>query len=297
VPLVAVAAMLLGTVGAFDLPARQSFLVELVGTKDLPGAIAFNASVFNTARVVGPALAGVLVGVVGEAPCFFLNGLSYVAALWALLGMRFTGRITVYPSREGRRSVRSGLAYLRGQPAQRALLVALGLVSAFSLQANVLMPSLAQRVFGRGAGGYGLLLTAFGIGAVLSALTLATGRVGSSRRRTLTGGLIGFGVGLLGVASSPRFDVACACQLVAGLGMIRFTATTNVWIQSLVDDAYRGRVMGLHTLMFAGVAPVGSLLLGAIAERMGPQVALVLSGTVPLLVCAWVTRRLRGADG
>jgi MFS family permease len=297
VPLVAVAAMLLGTVGAFDLPARQSFLVELVGTKDLPGAIAFNASVFNTARVVGPALAGVLVGVVGEAPCFFLNGLSYVAALWALLGMRFTGRVTVYPSREGRRSVRSGLAYLRGQPAQRALLVALGLVSAFSLQANVLMPSLAQRVFERGAGGYGVLLTAFGLGAVLSALSLATGRVGSSRRRTLTGGLIGFGVGLLGVASSPRFDVACVCQLVAGLGMIRFTATTNVWIQSLVDDAYRGRVMGLHTLMFAGVAPVGSLLLGAIAERMGPQVALVLSGTVPLLVCVWVTRRLRDVDG
>jgi len=297
VPLVAVAAMLLGTVGAFDLPARQSFLVELVGTKDLPGAIAFNASVFNTARVVGPALAGVLVGAVGEAPCFFLNGLSYVAALWALLGMRFTGRVTVYPSRETRRSVRSGLAYVRGQPAQRALLIALGLVSAFSLQANVLMPSLAQRVFERGARGYGLLLTAFGVGAVLSALGLATGRVGRSRRRTLTLGLVGFGLGLLGVASSPRFDVACACQLVAGLGMIRFTATTNVWIQSLVDDAYRGRVMGLHTLMFAGVAPIGSLVLGSIAERMGPQPALVLSGTVPLLVCAWLMGRLRAAEG
>ncbi len=292
VPLVAALACALGTVGAFDLPTRQSFLVEMVGPEDLPGAIAMNASIFNTARVVGPAIAGGLVATVGEAPCFFLNGASYLAALWALAGMRL-GERRQGVARHGGRDLRAGLRYVRQQPAQGALLLALGLVSALGLQANVLMPSLAQRTFGRGPTGYGMLLTAYGIGAVVSALRLAARRyTRDEHRRTLESGLVIFGAGLLGVAASPSFALAVGCQLVAGLGMIRFTATTNTLIQLLVADDYRGRVMGLHTVMFMGMAPLGSLLLGAIAEPFGARAALVVSAAAPLAALAFLARRL-----
>jgi MFS family permease len=292
VPAVAVLAVLLGIVGAFDLPARQSFLVDLVGPDDLPSAIALNATTFNTARVVGPAVAGVLVGSVGETLCFLVNGVSYLAALWALWGMELPAIVRrVAPSEE--RTLRSGLAYVRSQPTMRALLVALGFVSALSLQANVLMPALAKRTFGADAAGYGLLLTAYGVGAVCSALLLARRRrtVHEQRRGLLTG-LVVFGCGLLGVAASRTFEVAVACQLIAGLGMVRFTAITNASVQLSVDDAYRGRVMGLHTLMFLGVAPIGSLLLGALATPYGPQPALVVSGIVPLAIAIWLRATL-----
>ncbi len=293
VPLVAVFACALGTVGAFDLPTRQSFLVEMVGGDDLPSAIALNASIFNTARVIGPALAGVLVATVGEAPCFFLNSASYLAVLWALAGMRLdTGRPAV--ARHSDRALRAGLRYVRQQPVQAALLLALGLVSALALQANVLMPSLAERSFARGPTGYGLLLTAYGVGAVISALWLASQRATAAQhRRTLLSGLAIFGAGLLGVAASPTFPLAVACQLIAGLGMIRFTATTNTLIQLLVADDYRGRVMGLHTVMFMGMAPIGSLVLGAIAEPAGARAALVLSAAAPMVALAFLLRRLR----
>ncbi len=292
VPLVAALACALGTVGAFDLPTRQAFLVEMVGPEDLPGAIAMNASIFNTARVVGPAIAGVLVATVGEAACFFLNAASYLAVLWALAGMRLAGRRHGV-ARPAGRDVRSGLRYVRTQPAQAALLLALGLVSALGLQANVLMPSLAQRTFGRGPTGYGLLLTAYGVGAVVSALRLASRRwTVAEHRRTLGQGLLLFGAGLLGVAASPSYPVAVAAQVVAGLGMLRFTATTNTLIQLLVDDAFRGRVMGLHTVMFMGMAPVGSLVLGAIAQPLGPQTALLVAAAAPLLAWVFLARRL-----
>jgi len=154
------------------------------------------------------------------------------------------------------------------------------------------MPSLAQRTFGRGATGYGLLLTGYGIGAVVSALRLASRRyTRAEHRRTLLGGLGLFGAGLLGVAASRGFAMAVACQVVAGLGMIRFTATTNTLIQLLVDDEYRGRVMGLHTVMFMGMAPLGSLLLGAIAEPFGPRLALLVAAAAPLAALVFLATR------
>jgi MFS family permease len=292
VPLVAVLACGLGIVGAFDLPTRQAFLVEMVGAEDLPGAIALNASIFNTARVIGPAIAGTLVATLGEAPCFFLNGASYLAVLWALAGMRLDAR-RPRAVRHDPGALRAGLRYVRQQPVQAALLVALGLVSALGLQANVLMPSLAQRTFGRGPTGYGLLLTAYGIGAVGSALRLASrSYTRDEHRRILLAGLAVFGCGLLGVAASPRFPIALACQTLAGLGMIRFTATTNTLIQLLVADDYRGRVMGLHTVMFMGMAPLGSLLLGAIAQPLGARAALVVAAVAPLTALVFLARRL-----
>ena len=293
VPIVAGMAFLVGLVGAFDLPIRQSFIMELVGVDDLPAAIAFNASVFNTARVVGPAVAGVIVATAGEGPCFFLNGVSYLAALWAIGGMTARG-IARARSAGGRASgIRSGLAYVRRRPVVAALLLALGVVSTLALQANVLMPSLAEKVFGRSAQGYGALLTAYGLGAVVTALRLASRQYSTAQyRRNLLLGLLGMALGLGVVAGSTRYEMALAGQLLAGFGMLRYTATTNALVQLLVEDDHRGRVMGLHTVMFAGAAPFGALLLGSIGERAGPQAALVVSGAGAVLVAMWLARRL-----
>jgi predicted MFS family arabinose efflux permease len=293
VPLVAAAAVGLGTVGAFDLPARQSFLIEMVGPADLASAVAVNATIFNSARVIGPAAAGVLVAQVGEASCFLLNGLSYLATLWAFLGMRFGDRPAVQTVHGRRRELRAGFRYVWGEPAVRALLAGLGIVSAFAIQANVLMPSLASRGFGLGAEGFGSLLTAFGLGAVLSAILLALGtRTREQHRGSILWGLVMFGAGLFVVATSPRIEVALAGQVLAGIGMVRFTVSTNTWVQLLVEDRYRGRVMGIHTVMFAGMAPFGSLILGAIAEPLGPQRALALSGTVTIATAVVLARGL-----
>jgi len=291
--LVGAMALSLGLVGAFDLPARQAFLMDLVGPADLQSAVAVNATIFNGARVVGPAVAGVLVARVGEAACFLLNGVSYVAALVAFLGMRLPARATRLGTAHARADVMEGLRYAWRHPGVRALLAGLGVVSVFGIQANVLMPSLASRRFGVGAEGFGTLLTAFGAGAVVSALWLTTGaRSAMQHRGSIVWGLLAFGVGLGTVALSPRIDVAFAGQFIAGIGMIRFTVSTNTWVQLLVDDAYRGRVMGLHTVMFAGMAPFGSLMLGAIAEPWGPQRALAVSATVVLATAVVLGRGL-----
>lgn len=291
VPLVAATAALAGAVTAFDLPARQSFLVEMVGPADLPSAIAVNASVFNTARVLGPAIAGVMVATVGEAPCFVANGVSYLALILVLVTFPAGRR----PTRGApRAAIRAGLAYVRREPEQRALLVALGLVAGVALQSNVLMPSLAERTFDAGPGGYGLLLTAYGGGAVLSALNLASRRhTLDAHRRHLLRGLGVSAAAIAGVALSPTFELAVGCQLVAGLGMVRYTATTNTLIQSLVDDAFRGRIMGLHTVMFMGTAPLGNLVLGALAVPAGPRPALLVAAAVSLGTLWWLRGRLR----
>jgi MFS family permease len=294
VPLVVVFAFVQGTIGAFDLPIRQAFVIDMVGREDVSSAVAMNATIFNAARVVGPAVAGLLVGTLGEAPCFFLNGASYLALVWALLGMELPRQATVAPGGPAS-GLRAGLAYVRSRPALAALLMALGVVSALAFQANVLMPALAHRTFGRDAQGYGLLLTAYGLGAVVSAIHLASRRhTLRQHRRNIVFGLGVLGGGLLGVAWSPSFGSALACQVVAGLGLIRFTATTNTVLQTLSDDAFRGRVMGLHTVMFLGTAPLGSLVLGALAEPLGPQWALVVSGAAPLAALAFLLPRLQG---
>ena len=290
VPVVAAFAVALGIVGAIDLPLRQAFLVEMVGIDDLPSAVAMNASIFNAARVVGPAMAGHLVATIGEAPCFILNAASYLAVLWALVGMRLPRAAAPALTTPAGKGFVSGLRYVRRDYRLGALLIGLGVVSAMSLQFSVLMPVVAKRVFGTGARGYGMLLTAFGIGAVTSALWLASQRYSHlEHRRNLLFGLVGFGSGLLGVALSPRFEMALACQVVAGFCMIRYTATTNTLIQLLVDEGYRGRVMGLHTVMFMGTSPIGSLLIGTLAERLGAPVALAVAGATPVLAAFWLS--------
>jgi len=284
-----------GLVSAFDVPARQTFIVQMVGPEDLPSAIALNSSIFNAARVIGPAVAGSLLGAVGEAACYFCNAASYVAVLVALLRMRLPAaahapRHTA-PLASG---LRSGVRYVWGEPPLRNLLLLLGIVGGFGLQYQVLMPVFARKVFVTDARGYGLLLAAAGVGSLASALRLASRRYSrEEHRRNLLIGLTAFGIGVLGLAASRQLAAALVCQALAGFGMIRYTATTNTLLQLLVDDRYRGRMMGLHTVMFIGTAPAGSLLLGALAERMGAPTAALVSGAVTLAAAVWLGLRLR----
>ncbi|TMA35944.1 MAG: MFS transporter [Deltaproteobacteria bacterium] len=295
VPLVVLVAGCLGAVSAFDIPLRQSFIVELVGAEDLPNAIALNSSIFNAARVVGPALAGSLVAAVGEAACFFLNAASYLAVLAALLSLRLDRvRRSAEPSAPVLAGFLSGLRYVRREPALRNLLVLLGVVSGLGLQYSILIPVFAKEIFHADATGYGLLVTAAGIGSVVSALHLAARRYSRAQhRRNLLVGLAMFSIGVLGLTASRRLGFALWFQALAGYGAIRYLATTNTLLQLLVDERYRGRVMGLHTVMFLGTASAGSLVIGALAQRFGAPPAAALAGIVSLACGCWLGTRLR----
>jgi MFS family permease len=283
-----------GLVSALDVPTRQSFLIEMASPEDLPNAIALNSSIFNAARVVGPAIAGSLVTVVGEATCFFLNAASYVAVLAALARMRVPHVARASHGQALGSGFRSGLRYVWAAPVLRNLLLLLGVVCGLGVQYQVLMPVFARTVFDTGPEGFGLLLTAAGIGSMAASLQLAVRRYSRvQHRRHLLLGLAVFAAAVLGLAASPRFEMALACQLLAGYGMVNYLATTNTLLQMVVDDAYRGRMMGLHTVMFLGTQPFGSLVLGGLAQRLGARRAALVSGCVSLAAAAWLAFRLR----
>jgi predicted MFS family arabinose efflux permease len=265
----------------------------MVGPEDLPGAIALNASIFNAARMVGPAVAGLLVAEVGEGPCFLLNAASYLALLFALWRMRLD-QPAAAPASAPTTGFLDGLRYVRNQRVLRTLLLLLGVVGSLGFPWGILLPVFAGKVFEVGPRGYGLLLAAAGIGAVLSGLRLASRRYSRlEQRRNLLIGLVSLGAGVVGLALSRSFAVALAVQALAGFGMVRYAATTNTLLQLVVEDRYRGRVMGLYTVMFLGTAPLGSLLLGALAERFGAPTAALASGTISLAAAGWLAVRLR----
>ena len=267
-----VLAALLGVVNAFDLPARQSFLVEMVGREDLMNAIALNSSMFNGARVIGPAIAGVLVARIGEGWCFFSNALSYVAVIVSLLMMQVPPRayraVTVSPLAH----IVEGFRFVRQTTPIRVLLLLLGLVSLVAMPYTVLMPVFADKILHGGARGLGILMGATGVGALFGALTLATrsGVRGLGNWIALSCG--GFGLTLLLFAWSRNFWLSAALLLPVGFCMMLQMSSSNTLIQAMVPDHLRGRVMAVYSMMFMGMAPFGALFGGASADRLGAPV-------------------------
>ncbi len=271
-------ASLLGVVNAFDIPARQSFLVQLVGRDDLMNAIALNSSMFNGARIVGPAVAGVLVAAIGEGWCFVLNGVSYLAVLAGLLlmhpkpapqrpqGVTALGRIV------------EGFRFAACTAPIRALLLLLGLVSLAGMPYAVLMPIFADEILHAGARGLGLLMGASGLGALLGALTLAARREVRGLGRWVAWAAAAFGISLIAFALSRHFWLSAALLVPAGFAMIVQTAASNTLIQAMVPDELRGRVMAVYSMMFMGMAPFGALLSGLLAARLGAPGAVVAGG-------------------
>jgi len=279
---VAVIAVFLGTVNAVDTPARQAFMIELVGREDLGNAIALNSSAFNAARVVGPSIAGLLISAVGLGWCYFLNALSYVAVIAGLWMMRLPPWVRPRHEGGGWERLRVGLRYVRGDRRVLALVTMIAVISVFGFPFLVLMPVFARDELRVGAAGLGVLMAAVGIGAMLAALGLAAfgPRVRKGALLVWTGPA--FGVTLTAFALCPWFGLALLILPLCGGAMILNTAVTNTLLQSLVPDGLRGRVMGFYTFMFIGMAPFGALQAGFVAEHLGAPTAVVIGG----MICA-----------
>jgi MFS family permease len=272
---------LLGVVNAIDNPTRQSFVVEMVGKEDLPGAIGFNSSMFHLARILGPTAAGVLLATVGEAWCFTINGLSFVAVIASLALMRLPQTARPAPQGHLLTRIKAGVAYAWGNPALRALLALVAVVSLFGSSFLVLMPVVAKEVLGRGADGYSLLMTAAGIGSLAGAMILTMRKAAGLWALRTTAGLC-FGLALILFSLSRTFWLSALLAVPCGLFMILIMATSNTLVQTLTPDELRGRVMALFAMMFMGMSPFGSLGAGLLAEHIGVGPTLSLCGAVCL---------------
>jgi len=264
-----VLASLLGVVNAFDIPARQSFLVDMVGKEDLMNAIALNSSMFNGARIVGPAISGILVARIGEGWCFFANSVSYTAVIAGLFLMRVNRPSRLAPSGPALARLIEGFRFARDTAPIRALLLLLGLVSLVAMPYSVLMPLFADRVLHGGARGLGILMGATGVGALLGALTLATRADVRGLGSWVAFSCGGFGISLVLFSLSRSFWLSAGLLLPVGFCMMLQMSSSNTLIQAMVPDQLRGRVMALYTMMFMGMAPFGSLFAGASAHRLG----------------------------
>jgi MFS family permease len=279
VTLVIVLAALLGVAQAFDIPARQSFFTELVGLEDLPSAIALNASAFNATRLVGPAIAGVLIGAVGVAACFFANGVSYLAVLAALAAMHGPpGRRAVGPPTSAWVNIREGLRYVSADARIRLLLLNVAALSIFGLPVLTLLPVVARQMLGRGAQEYGWMMSAVGGGALVGALSVATFASRMHKGRVLGGAAAVFGLALTSLALARTMAAVLVILVVLGAAMITTTALTNTLLQVLAPDWLRGRVISVYTFAFVGMAPFGSLFGGIVAEGFGVRAALASGG-------------------
>jgi MFS family permease len=272
-----------GIVSSFDLPGRQAFVVEMVGMEDLPNAIALNSMMFNGARTIGPAVAGMLIYLVGTATCFFLNGVSYLAVIWSLFAMRLPRRTVESAGVDMLRRVREGMVYVWEHQSSRYLLLVVAINSGLGMQYSVLMPVFAQNILHAGSRGYGVLMGAQGVGAVIGAVALAW-RSGTARglRQCLTIGLFMTAIAIVAFGFSSSMLFSLITQLFIGAGLINYMATTNTMLQIFVSDELRGRVMSFYTLSFIGLAPLGALMVGFIGEHLGAQPAVVICGALSL---------------
>jgi MFS family permease len=275
---IVVLAALLGAVNAFDIPARQSFLIDMVGREDLMNAIALNSSMFNGARVVGPAIAGLLVAWIGEGWCFFANAVSYIAVIVGLLLMKLGPMRMVSRQATAIEHIAEGFRFVRRAAPIMAIMLLIGLVSLVAVPYSVLMPIFADRVLHGGARALGILMGVSGLGALFGALTLAVRRGVHGLGRWIAFSAIGFGASLV-LFSFSRWLVLSAILLVpVGYFVMLQMSSSNTLIQAMVPDELRGRAMAVYTMMFMGMAPMGSLFAGALSDRIGAPWTVAIGG-------------------
>jgi len=284
---VMVLAALLGVVNAFDAPARQAFVPEMVGKEDLPNAIALNSMMFNSARVIGPAIAGVVLGLVGAAWCFTLNGISYLAVIVGLLLMEIPAREKIQHSNSPWQQLKGGLRYAAGNREISSLILLSLVFSIFGISYATILPAFVEKTLHQGALTYGWINTATGLGALTSAFLMAHRMSHGRRGRLLVLTNIAFPLILIGFSLTSMFALSTLLAYGLGVGfMIQFT-TINTLLQTRVEDEFRGRVMGLYTITFFGFAPFGNLLIGFLGEKLGLGIAMTL-----FAVCSLVLSRI-----
>jgi MFS family permease len=294
---VAVLAAVYGVANAIDMPARQSYVIELTGKEDLMSAIALNSAVFNSARVVGPAVAGILIGAYGVGTAFFINAISFVAVLAALAAMRIEGAPHPGARATVREEVLEGVRYAARTPAITLVLGLLLFVSLFVINFNVVVPLLARDVLHQGAHGYGLLMSALGVGAVLGALGVASAGLRRPSMRLVLIAAVVASLGVTALSLVRSVTLAAAVLVVTGLAQIVFTSSVNSTIQVTVPDGMRGRMMSLYVFVFVGVTPFGAFLMGALAESVGIATACGIGGVLGLaaVLTLWWTWHHRRA--
>ncbi len=293
IPLLLVLSVMQGCINAFDMPGRQSFMVKMVDDKrDLQNAIAINSSMVNVARLIGPSLAGMLIAVSSEGWCFLIDGISYIAVIASLLLMRLQAPVVKRAAASMLTELQAGWTYVTEFLPIRTILMLFALVSLMGMPFVVLMPVFAKTVLGGGPHTLGFLLGAMGLGALLSALSLAARKHVRGLVKMIPIAAAVFGAGLVGLGLSHWFWLSMAMVFIAGMGMMQGMAASNTVIQTIVTDDKRGRVMSYYTMAFMGMAPFGSLLAGTMATAVGAPRTVMMTGSVVLLGAAWFATRL-----
>lgn len=285
VPVILVLAFLLGCVGAVATPAIQAFLSELVDRSQLHSAVALNASIFNASRVIGPAIAGLMISLIGTGGAFVANGLSYVAVIVALLAIT-TPTVPRAVSEHPLRSIRDGVAYTWRHPLLRTIVLFVAAVSIFGWSFMAMLPVVAKRTFGLGASGMGTLFSAFGLGSLIATffVSMSSGRINPAVM--VIGGILTFSFGLIAFTYASWVPIALFFLFVSGLGMLSAFATMTATVQRLVEDRLRGRVMSIYLMVLMGLMPVGNYMIGIISEHFGTAVAIRSSTFVTLAATA-----------
>jgi predicted MFS family arabinose efflux permease len=289
----------LGSANAFEIPTRQAFFAELVGPADLNNAIALNSSAFNATRIVGPGLAGAMIGTLGIAACFYANALSYVAVITGLLMMRLPAFTPAARTTSTIENIREGLAYIRSDRLVRTLVWMIAGMSVTALPYVMLLPVFARDVLRVGAPGLGSMLAATGTGALVSGVALASGKLRLPRGRLIIGAGTLLAVVLVAFAQSRSYPLSLALLALCGFTMILNNASVNALLQSRVPDRLRGRVMSVYVFMFIGMTPLGALQAGALARWFGAPAALTAGACALLLILAWIVMNvpeLQGAE-
>lgn len=276
-------AAFLGAVNAFDGPARQAFVVEMVGREDMPNAIAINSMTFNGARIIGPAIGGVLLAAFGAAWCFLINGISFLAVIGSMLIMQLPSHQPKPSSGSPWEQMQSGLRYAANDPNLRALLLLALVFSTFGVSYSTVLPAFVDKVLGQGADAFGTLNAVLGVGAVTGALLVARFGDRGGRGRWLSYTILGFPVLLVLFAFNRSYGLALGMSILLGIGFMQTFTLLNTLLQTQLADEMRGRVLALYTLTFFGFMPFGNLAIGALAEAWGLSQAIVLSA-----ICSFV---------
>jgi MFS family permease len=288
----------LGAINAFDMPTRQSFVVEMVDRReDLGNAIALNSSLFNGARLIGPTVAGLLVATIGEGLCFLINGLSFVAVIACLMAMTLTPKATPVQHPDFFKGLKEGLSYSFGFVPIRYIVVFLSYASLVAMPYPVLLPVFAKEVLQGGASTLGFLTTATGLGALVGAVYMASRKNVAELGRIVMISAFVFSLGLILFSFTNILVLSLLAMAVTGFGMVVTMAACNTFLQTIADDDKRGRVMSLYVMAFMGLSPFGSLLFGGMASIMGAPTALLIGGTLCLAgaaVFAWKFSSVRG---
>ncbi|HVE58235.1 MAG TPA: MFS transporter [Pyrinomonadaceae bacterium] len=271
---------LLGLANAFDIPTRQAFIVDIVKREDLTNAIALNSSMFNGARIVGPAVAGLLVASVGEGWCFGINAVSYIAVLTGLFLIKIQSQKKVPMPGSAISNIVEGFKFVAKTSPVRSLLLLLGLISLMGSPYAILMPIFADQILHGGASGLGILMGASGVGALAGALALAARKSLRGLGRWIAFASAGFGICIVLFSFSRSFWLSAACLVPAGFAMMIQMAASNTLVQSMVPDNLRGRVMAVYSMMFMGMAPLGAIFAGTVAQNIGAPYTVAIGGTV-----------------